>query len=265
MRPDPNSLRRNRLPDSARLALGTFTVVPVPPPTSVGSAVAGRAMLLAPLAALVPALTAAVGFAVGSLVLPPLVVGALTVGLLGLASRGLHIDGLADTADGLASGHDRARALAVMRAGNTGPAGSLTLVVVVLIQAASVAALPPSWRGAMVLAAAVVVSRSVLTMCCATGVPSARASGLGAAVAGRVRLPAAVALAVAAAVGAALILVLAGLPWWRGPVAVLAAFAAAAVLLRRCVRRLGGVTGDVLGACVEVALTAALVVLAAEL
>jgi adenosylcobinamide-GDP ribazoletransferase len=72
-------------------------------------------------------------------------------------------------------------------------------------------------------------------------------------------------LAVAAAVGAALVLVLAGLPWWRGPVVVLAAFAAAAVLLRRCVTRLGGVTGDVLGACVEVALTAALVVLAAEL
>jgi adenosylcobinamide-GDP ribazoletransferase len=198
-------LRRNRLPDSARLALGTFTVVPVPPPTSVGSAVAGRAMLLAPLAALVPALTAAVGFAVGSLVLPPLVVGALTVGLLGLASRGLHIDGLADTADGLASGHDRERALAVMRAGNTGPAGSLTLVVVVLIQAASVAALPPSWRGAMVLAAAVVVSRSVLANVLRhrrSRVPGPPASALLWQAA--VRLPAAVALAVAAAVGAAL-------------------------------------------------------------
>jgi len=43
---------------------------------------------------------------------------------------------------------------------------------------------------------------------------------------------------------------------------VAAAYAAAAVLLRRCVTRLGGVTGDVLGGCVEVAVAAALVVLA---
>jgi adenosylcobinamide-GDP ribazoletransferase len=50
--------------------------------------------------------------------------------------------------------------------------------------------------------------------------------------------------------------------WWFGPVAVMAGYLAATVLLRRCVRRLGGVTGDVMGACVEAATTAALVVMA---
>jgi adenosylcobinamide-GDP ribazoletransferase len=70
---------------------------------------------------------------------------------------------------------------------------------------------------------------------------------------------------VAAAAVAVLTAVLAatlGTPWWAGPAAVAAAYAGAGLLLRRCVRRLGGVTGDVLGACVEVAVAAALVVLA---
>ena len=63
------------------------------------------------------------------------------------------------------------------------------------------------------------------------------------------------------AAGAVLGSVLSG-PWWLGPIAVLAAYLVAALLLRRCVSRLGGITGDVLGACVEAATCAALVVLA---
>jgi len=54
----------------------------------------------------------------------------------------------------------------------------------------------------------------------------------------------------------------AGTPWWRGPLGVLAALAVAALVLHRAATRLGGITGDVLGACVEVGTAAALVVLA---
>jgi adenosylcobinamide-GDP ribazoletransferase len=52
-----------------------------------------------------------------------------------------------------------------------------------------------------------------------------------------------------------------GFPWWRGVLAVAAGYFVAGVLLARCVRRLGGITGDVLGACVEVGAAAALVTL----
>jgi len=246
-----------------RLAVGTLTVVPVRPPTVVDRSVARRAMLLAPVAALGPAVAAMVVCLLGSpLGVPPLVVGALAVGALGLASRGLHLDGLADTADGLAASHDRERALVVMHSGDVGPAGAVTLAVAAIAQAGSIGALVGSWRGAVLVAAAVVGSRGVLAMCCATAVPSARPTGLGATVAGTVPVAAAVATALLVAAGTSLVGMVAGLPWWRGAVAVLVGLAAAGVLLLRCVRRLGGVTGDVLGACVEVALTAGLVVLA---
>ncbi len=225
--------------------------------------VAGRAMLLAPVAALVPAAAAAVVVLTGWwAAAPPLVTGALTVGALALASRGLHLDGLADTADGLASSYDRERALAVMRTGDVGPAGATTLLVVVLTQAAAVAALAAGWRGAIVVAAAVVTSRGALAVCCVPGVPSARPHGLGATVAGTVPVRRAVAATAVSTSVVGVVVALVGLPWWAGPLAVLLGVGAAGVLMRRCVRRLGGVTGDVLGACVEVALTTSLVVLA---
>ncbi len=246
-----------------RLSFGTLTVLRVPPPTVVDPAVAGRAMLLAPVAALVPAAAAAVvvlaGWWAGA---PPLVSGGLAVGAVALASRGLHLDGLADTADGLASGYDRERALAVMRSGDVGPAGAATLLVVLLPQAAAVAALAAGWRGVILVAAAVVASRGALAVCCVPGVPSARPQGLGATVAGTVPVRWAAAATAVSASGLGVVADLAGLPWWSGPLAVLLGLGAAGVLLRRCVRRLGGVTGDVLGACVEVALTTSLVVLA---
>ena len=246
-----------------RLAVGTLTVLRVRPPTVVDRAVAGRAMMLAPVAALVPAVAALAVVLAGSWAgSPPPVIGALSVGALALASRGLHLDGLADTADGLASGYDRERALAVMRSGDVGPAGAATLLVMVLAQAAAVAALAVGWRGAVVVAAAVVTSRGALTVCCARPVPSARPQGLGATVAGTVPVTWAVAATAASASGLGLVVALVGLPWWAGPLAVLLGLGAAGILLRRCVQRLGGVTGDVLGACVEVALTTSLVVLA---
>src|SRR5205085_6995031 len=106
-----------------------------------------------------------------------------------LASRGLHLDGLADTADGLASSYDRERALAVMRRGDVGPAGAATLGLVLLVQVAALADLvsPGGWSAAVVPAVAVVLSRCVLALVCARGVPAARPEGLGATVASSVR------------------------------------------------------------------------------
>jgi adenosylcobinamide-GDP ribazoletransferase len=260
-------------PDPLRLALGTLTVVRVPPPSVVTPTVAGRAMLLAPVAGLPLAVLAAVVLLGAALLrLPPIASAALTVGALALGSRGLHLDGLADTADGLASSYDRKRALTVMRSGDVGPAGVVAVVLVLTVQAACLASLVSasdvaradgSEPGTAAVVIAVLLSRSVLPLACVRGVRSARPSGLGATVAGSVpRSVAAAPLLVVAGLGT-LLVDWAGLKWWRAPAAGLLAVVVTAALVVRCTRRLGGITGDVLGACVELSFTASLLALAA--
>ncbi|QRP50683.1 adenosylcobinamide-GDP ribazoletransferase [Amycolatopsis sp. FDAARGOS 1241] len=243
------------------MAVGTLTTVPVPAPRVIDRGVAGAAMVLAPVAAVplaaVAGLIVAGGGAVG---LPALAVAALALGAVELGSRGLHLDGLADTADGLGASYDRAKALDVMRRGDAGPTGVATLVFVLLVQAGAAAGAVAAGHGVVAVVAGVLTGRCTLSMSCARGVPSARPDGLGATVAGSVPLPVAVGVGVVAAAVAALA---PGLPWWQGVAAVVAGYGAAALLLVRCVRRLGGITGDVLGAGVEVAVAAALLVLAA--
>ena len=244
--------------NAVRMAVGTLTVLPVPAPV-VDRDTAGRAMVLAPLVGLLLYLPAGgLLWAGGRLGLSPLLAAALTVGLLALLTRGLHLDGLADTADGLGSGRPAAGALEVMRRSDIGPFGVVTLLLVLLVQVAALAQLVGSGHGPDGLGAALVVSRLVLPLACTRRVPAARADGLGSAVAGSVTAPMAL-LAVLLTAAALTVLTLAA---GTGPqVAALALLGllAGAALAARAVRRLGGVTGDVLGAGVEATFTAALV------
>jgi adenosylcobinamide-GDP ribazoletransferase len=221
-------------------------------------------MIAAPLAVLPLAVVAgAVGAVGGWAGLPVLVVGTLVIGGLALGSRGLHLDGLADTADGLAASYDRTRALEIMRRGNTGPIGAATLVLVLLVQVAAAAELLTRPWGAVVLAGLVCLSRCSLLLTCAAGVPSARTEGLGATVSGVVPRPV-VALGVLLAAGAGCgLAVLSGQFWWWGLAAVVVGFVVTAALVLRCRRRFGGITGDVLGAGIELMLAASLVVASA--
>ena len=112
-----------------------------------------------------------------------------------------------------------------------------------------------------------VTGRLALTWACRRGVAAARHEGLGALVAGTVRpaIPITLTLAtVTAAVAAVAVSATAtGEPLgWTLPLAVVAGLAAAFVMQRQSVRRLGGITGDVLGALTEVATTVTLVVAA---
>jgi adenosylcobinamide-GDP ribazoletransferase len=265
------------LRDGVLLAAGTLTAVRVPPPRLVGPRQARTAMLLAPVVGLLLGAAVALVVPLARVArLGSLPAAVLVLGVLALLTRGLHLDGLADTADGLASGYDRGRALEVMRRGDTGPAGVAALVLVLLVQVAALAQClgPPGARGPVTLLVAVVAGRTVLPVACARGVPAARASGLGAAVVGTVPRSAAAAVVVGVAVAAAVATGVAGggrsggaaSAGWPGALAgagaVLAAVAVAGLLLRRCVVRFGGVSGDVLGASVEAGTTAALVVLA---
>lgn len=253
------SRRRSTGGDGLLHAVGLLTVLRVPSPSRVDRSVAGFAMAIAPLAA-VP-LGAAVGLVclLGDvLALPPLVTSYVAVGVLALGSRALHWDGLADTVDGLTASYSAARSLEVMRTGTSGPAGVLAIVVVASLQAAALAALLRQDLGWVAAGLLVVASRSALTLACVRGVPPARAEGLGALHIGSVSPLVAGAVLLATCALCAFATALTGNPW-SGLVGWLALVAAVLVLVTRCVRRLGGITGDVLGASVEVGLAALLV------
>jgi adenosylcobinamide-GDP ribazoletransferase len=233
-----------------RLALTTFTVAPVRA-TRVDRAAAGAAMALA------PAVGAALGVLVGAVLLalaglgaPALLAGTAAVAASAALTRGLHLDGLADTADGLGSYRSADAALEIMRRPDVGPFGVAALVLTLLAQAAALAALAGrAWPAALAaVATAAATGRLAAAWACRRGVPAARPEGLGALVAGTVG-------AAPLAVGTLAVAVLAvpavpGRPW-QGPAAALAALAAVVLWQRHAVRRLGGVTGDVLGASVE--------------
>ncbi len=252
-----------RAVDAVRLSLGTLTVLPVRTPV-IGPVIAGWAMVLAPLVGLLLWVPAAVVLVVTGDA-SPLLSAALTVGLLALLTRGMHLDGLADTADGLGSGRPAARALELMRRGDVGPFGVVSLVLVLLVQVAALAQLVAAGSGVAGLGAALVVSRLALPMACLRGVPSARADGLGATVAGSVSWPRAgiaMLLAVAAVALSGVAPALGGTEVGEAALTVTPAplgLLAGLGLGGWAVRRLGGITGDVLGAAVEVTFAAALV------
>ncbi|SDC60281.1 adenosylcobinamide-GDP ribazoletransferase [Actinokineospora iranica] len=235
-----------------RLALSWLTVLPLHT-DRVDSRTSRTAIAVAPAVGLLLGL-AAVALLHGAhwLVMPPLLAGLLTVGFLALATRGMHLDGLADTADGLGCYGPPERALSVMRDGGAGPFGVVTLIVVLGVQAVALSTLVPHRWGAVVLAIA--AGRAAFTACCVRGIPAARPEGLGALVAGS--QPRWVPVSWLAALVAVSTVVVPG-SLWLGPVAVLLAAAAVALLLRHTRKRFGGITGDVLGAACE--LTTAIV------
>lgn len=238
-----------------RLALSWLTVLPVPA-GRVDAGTARAAITLAPLIGLLLGGIAAGALSgVDAIGLPPLLGGLLTVGLLAVLTRGMHLDGLADTADGLGCYGPPERALAVMRDGGAGPFAVVTLIVVVGAQAVALAYVSSGRWGAVVLALA--AGRAAFALCCRRGVPAARQEGLGALVAGT--QPAWVAagwwLALAVAGG----FVVPG-RWWLGVLAVVLAAGLVVALVAHARRRFGGITGDVLGASCELAATTVLVV-----
>jgi adenosylcobinamide-GDP ribazoletransferase len=234
-----------------RLALSWLTVLPINS-GAVDARAARTAIAVAPLVGvLLGGLVAAVMQGVHGLL-----GGFLCVGLVALATRGMHLDGLADTADGLGCYGPPERALAVMRDGGAGPFAVVALVLAVGIQAGALAALAPTGPVAVAAGAlAGAAGRAGFGWACRRGVPAARPGGLGAQVAGSQPWWVAVAWWIA----------LAEAGWvasgWRAPLAVALGAGLVVLLSWHTARRFGGVTGDVLGAASELATTAALIVL----
>jgi adenosylcobinamide-GDP ribazoletransferase len=251
--------------DAWRLALGTLTAIPVAPPALVDRRRAGMAMVLAPLAVLPLAVAVTlVALAGHGLDLPIPVAALLALGATILGNRAFHLDGLSDTVDGMAASYDRERSLAVMKSGTSGPAGVVVVVLVLGLQATGLVAVLASThpvRAAVLAGCALCVSRAALATCCARGVPSARPGGLGDTYTGTVARPVVVLMWLTCAAILSLAGAWSGLAWWRGALASAMALAVVAVVVARAVRRLGGVTGDVFGAAIELALAALLVAL----
>jgi len=247
-----------------RLAVTLLTAVPLPGERSGGAGgrapsrrTAAAAMAWAPAVGLLlgAAAAAVLELAARRAHTGPLLAAVLAVAALALLTRGLHLDGLADLADGLGSRRPAAQALAIMKRSDIGPFGVVTLVLTLLVQVAALAQAQTLGRGAPAVIAAAVTGRLALPWACRRGVPAARGTGLGTLVAGTVPAAIPVALTAAALAGAYPFGIVV-------PIAVAAGLAASLALTALAVRRLGGITGDVLGALVEVATAVCLLVTA---
>jgi adenosylcobinamide-GDP ribazoletransferase len=222
------------------------------------------------------AVGALVGLAVGGAwwaageLWPPMVAAVIAVAVDAGLTGMLHLDGLTDAADGLLPPVERARRLAIMAAPDVGAFGAVALVLALVARVAALGALTPDpllvaglWAGAragMALTMAAVPyarERGTATGFGASGEPDEATGGNGPPAGPTVVAPAATLAAAGAAVVAAV-----GLPAGIATVAGLGAGFAAVVAL--AVRRLGGYTGDVLGAAGVVAETVGLLVAAAR-
>ncbi|HEX9306733.1 MAG TPA: adenosylcobinamide-GDP ribazoletransferase [Anaeromyxobacter sp.] len=234
------------------VAIAFLTRLPVPWSGALDARAVGRASLLFPAVGLLLGGAQAAALHVMAARLPATLAAVLAVALAAALTGALHLDGLADTADGFGGGRDREHALAIMRDHAVGAFGATALVLVLAVKAAAIVALASTgaWRWILLAPA---LARWV-PVALARALPYARAGdGLGRTVtdgAGAFELAGATLLAVGAAVG------LAGV---RG---VLALGAVAGFTLGHglaCRRRIGGVTGDTMGAAVELAEALALV------
>lgn len=248
--------------NGVRLAISWLTVLPVRGPDAVDRAAAGRAILLAPLVgALLGAGAAGLLWALTRAGASAALAGLVVVGALALITRGMHLDGLADTLDGLGSYGPPERARQIMKSGGAGPFGVAGLAFTIGIQAFSFAALAESDRW-LAVALAVTTGRIAVILAC-RGIPAAPGTGFGILVADTQSSLAEATWSVLAL--ALAVLAVPGRPW-LGPLAVALGLAASVILVRHCARRFEGLSGDVLGAAVEttVALTAAVLSLTVQ-
>lgn len=239
------------------LALGLLTRLPVPVDPALAAARGARAAWAWPLAGLVVALLAGgLGSAALALGLPAAVAAGLALASQIVLTGALHEDGLSDAADGLWGGANRERRLEIMKDSRIGSYGALALVVSVGLRWAALASLAPALVPAMAVAG--LLSRAAMATVMAA-LPPARTGGLSRGVG----QPPAAAQALAWALALGLTLALVGaLPAAAFALSAgLAALGAAAIARAR----IGGQTGDILGATQQLAEIACLIAASAIL
>lgn len=186
----------------------------------------------------------------------PLLQAALLTATWALITGGLHLDGLADSADAWVGGHgDRERTLAIMKDPRSGPAAISTLVLTLLLKFSALAVLTKADTWPALLLVPVLGRAAIVALLLST--PYVRPGGMGSAITAHLPRAAAVLVMLMVAAGG----LFAGK---AGALALVVAVAAWLVLRWMMLRRLGGMTGDTLGAAVELTEVAVLIALALE-
>lgn len=245
-----------RVPMDVAVALALLTRLPLPSLPQSAFASQARAVWAFPVVgAVTGVLAASVGLGTLSLGLPATVAAGLCLAVQILLTGAMHEDGLADTADGLWGGWSRERRLEIMKDSAIGTYGVLALILSLGLRWSALTLLLP--LGAAPVIAAAMLSRAAMPVIMAA-LPHARADGLSRSVGAPPR-PAVLAGLVLALGSAALLLGMAII----APVLSAAALVAGLALLARA--RIGGQTGDILGASQQLAEIAVLLGLLAAL
>jgi adenosylcobinamide-GDP ribazoletransferase len=242
-----------RLPSDLLSALALLSRLPVPNHRGTGAA---SAWAWPPVGALLGALGAALASGALWLGVTPGVTAALVLALAAILTGGLHEDGLSDTADGLFGGWTRERRLEIMKDSRVGSYGVLALVLVTLARWSALTALLVFGGHWAALVATGALSRAPMVLMMAV-LPNARGEGLSHATGQPGPITALVALGLA-------VLIAVTLTGWAGLAMAAAALGAGVALAASALRRIGGQTGDVLGASQQLAEVACLAVLSAQ-
>ena len=232
---------------SFRAAVSFLTVLPVANAGGDAGARLGRAYF--------PIIGAAIGLVAGLVVVvvdaiaTPLLGAAAGVAALCVLTGAIHLDGLGDSADGLLTRGDSVRRLEVMRDPRLGSYGVVAIVIVLLLETAALASISPA-RALIALVIAGAWSR-LAALAVVALVPYARSEGLASVAGDRERRWLDV------GVGLATVAVVSLLDWRRAAVAAALAAMVTVAIVAVARRRLGGITGDVCGACAELGQLAA--------
>ena len=259
----------SREPNPLHASIGLFTTVPVPPVADVNRRTARRAMAAFPVVGLLVGMVAAALLGLFAWLGLAWLGAVLAIAALAALTGALHLDGVADTADGLGSRRDAAAALAVMKRSDIGPMGVIVLVMVLLVDVAALGgfatSVPGTWLAPAALMIAAVMGRVSVVWAITTGGTTARPGGFGALFEGA----GTVSMGMTHSVLTTLAALVAG--WLTGGLAGAAGLVAGVlaghlfahywqVHLRR---RLGGHTGDTFGSLIELTQSVVLVVAAA--
>jgi len=231
-------------------AIAFLTRAPVPSRMVFGAKDVGRSARWFPLIGLMIGAVLVAALQLFTLVFPAFVTAFLIAAIDALLTGALHLDGLADTVDGFGGGRAREDVLRIMRDHAIGSYGAVALVLVVAIKASALAELIVRHRAAAWLALMPMLGRWSVVLLSATQPYARRSDKEGAPLGGAVSdFVGRVELVVASATAFPIAFALAR---WRGFAAAILVLAASGLWGWYCRRRIGGITGDTLGASVEI-------------